>query len=995
MKNPLSKNLFNLKLLSVAVPVLLLGSTEIALAQQSGTVEEVVVTGSFIRRSAGLIAASPITQLSAEDLQAQGTLNMAQIVQNLTFNNGTGVTNSIQGVTSRTASFNLRGLGPRATLPLIDGKRITTDNVQRVLPGIAIERVDIVTDGAAALYGTDAVAGVVNLQTYKSYEGTKFEYFSEGDDRGDVRDTTTSFITGKDLGGGVDLVFAGSHRQLGGLQWGERPKLMRAGLTHNTGANPSAYNVPQRDENGMLTGVSASTPEPSCGTDPNDDVEVQGHSKYGILFGGRCWLSFGDTRDFIESADVSSLYSNLNWEVNDDLSLSTQLLWSRQRVEGRANAANPGARFADLPIVRGELPGNPFRAMASDGRALFAQPLLDSSGNIVTDGHGQPQPRRDSNGAVLLAASQFASMNADAQGGVPFNEDVPMSSAWLPFGKVGGNTLPSILGSDGTNRKQNDERMGRLSFTADFTVPYLDGWEGTSFYTYGINQDVSADTSEFSFSAVEQGLNCDVVNDHTACFNPFAAVDPRFANSQAVADAIYTRNRRDNQDTLQTFDFILNGDISPGGFELPGGTIGAAFGYQRRDEEDQDIPTLTAIIGDDLTGNQIPPQTVSRDSDAWFAELSLPVLSNLEMNYAIRDEQFSSGQGDVVQKFGIIYTPADWITLRATQGEAFIVPTLRQLNRPESCGLSNVDDLFTTFSGFITSCISGNPGLGSESSNSKSVGIDLAPTDDLTLSLTWSETDFSDRIVSTTSQDIVRSDFANFQQATGFVPTVANPLPSLAQLAAWVANPLSDPRIERDPQNIEVTTRILQSDSNASNMLVKAWDLQALYAFEIGNLGNFRASVNATYVDTYEFQLSQLDPVREAAGNQNNSFGAVAAIPEWRANASLAWSRGNHGANATVRYIDEVNFDANEFSFQRFFPGSLWRHTDVIRSWTQLDVFYSYQGLSFLDGNAAVSVGVRNLTDREAQKTGMIAGVAAELQDPRGRVVYARLGYEF
>ncbi|MCH8137154.1 MAG: TonB-dependent receptor, partial [Proteobacteria bacterium] len=410
---------------------------------------------------------------------------------------------------------------------------------------------------------------------------------------------------------------------------------------------------------------------------------------------------------------------------------------------------------------------------------------------------------------------------------------------------------------------------------------------------------------------------------------------------------------------------------------------------------DQDVATISAITGDDLTGNQILPQTVSRDSDSWFAEFSLPALSNLELSYAIRDEQFSTGQGDVVQKFGIIYTPADWITLRATQGEAFIVPTLQQLNRPESCGLSNVDDLFTTFSGFITSCVTGNPALVSESSDSTSIGIDLAPIDGLTLSLTWSETDFSDRIVRTSSQDIVRTDFANFQRATGFVATDANPLPSLAQLSAWIANPLSDPRIQRDPQNIEITTRIQQSDSNASNMLVKAWDLQALYAFEIGDLGNFRASVNATYVDTYKFQLSQLDPVREAAGNLNNSFGAVAAIPEWRANASLAWSRGSHSANATVRYVDDVIFDANEFSFQQFFPGSLWRHTDVVRAWTQLDVFYSYQDIDLLGGNAAISIGVRNLTDREAQKTGMIAGVVAELQDPRGRVVYARVNYEF
>jgi len=995
--NPKSKLKRKALYSSVALSLL---TTPIQLSAQDTAVEEVIVTGSFIRRSEGLTAASPITQLSAEDLVNEGTLNMAQIVQNLTFNNGTGTTNSIQasGASSNSASFNLRGLGDRATLQLIDGKRTTSNNVHSLMPTIAIERLDIVTDGAAALYGTDAVAGVVNLLPYKSYDGLRIEHFNEEDSRGDYRDQTTSFLWGTQLGDGVEFVAAGSFRHNGTLEWADRPKLVRAGLTHNSGANPTNYNVPVRDNNGALTGASVSTPEPICGTDPNNDPTVQGSDKYGTLALGRCWAPFADTRDFAETKEVASFYSNLSWDVNEDLDLGAQVLWSRQTGQGRQNAGNPGARFGELPIVRGELPGNPYRARSGDGRDLFAQPRLDSMGAQVLDGYGRPLPLRDANGVVLLAANQFASLANDTMGGVPFNEDVPMSSSWLPFHK--GNTYPSTVGSDGINRKEADQRHGRLALTADFTVPYIDGWEGTAMYSYAMSNNVGANTQIFSFSAVEKGLNCDVITDVDACFNPFATDDPRFLNTVAVADSINRRERVDNTDILQTFDFILNGDISPGGFELPGGPIGAAFGYQRREETDDDVPTPGNQANDQLIGIQVPAQKVNRQSDSYFAEFSLPVLSNLELSAAVRDEQFSSGQGKVVSKFGIIYTPTDWLTLRATQGEAFIVPTLPQLNRPESCGLSNVDDLFTPFSGFITSCNSGNPNLASETSDSMSFGIDLAPLDGLTLSLTYSETDFSDRIVSTTTQDIVRSDFANFQQATGFSPTTANPYPSVAELEAWVANPLSDKRISRDPQDIQTTTRIQQSDSNASSMLVQAWDLQANYVFTLdslglGNWGDFRANLQATKTDTYEFQLSELDPVREAMGNQNNSFGAVPPIPEWRANLNLGWSLGNHSVNTTVRYIDEVAFDANEFSFQVFFPGNNWSSTDVIRAWTQTDMFYTYRDLSLFDGNAALSLGMRNVFDREAQRTGMIAGAVTSMQSVLGRVYYARINYEF
>ncbi len=986
---------------SIALSLL---TTPFYASAQDATVEEVLVTGSYIRRSEGIIAASPITSLTADDIADQGTLNMAQIVQNMTFNNGSGVTNSIQasGASSNSAAFNLRGLGTRATLQLIDGKRTTNPNVQWLIPAIAIQQLDIVTDGAAALYGTDAVAGVVNVLPYKTYEGLKIEHFNEQDSRGDFRDQTTSFLWGKALGADVDMVVSGSFRHNGTLEWTDRPKLALAGLTDNSGANPANWNVPQRDDNGDLTGSTASTPDPICGTDPVTDPLVQGGNKFGTLALGRCWFPFADTRDFVEQKTQASLYSNISWEVNEDLALSGQVLWGRWQGHGRQNQGNPGTRFADLPTVRGELPGNPFRAMSGDGRDLFAQPLLDMNGMILTDPYGNQQPLRDANGSVVLAGNRFASIATDPNGGVPFNEDVPFSSAWLPFGLA--NTNPAIFGgpgSDQISRKENDERDMRLSFSADFTVPFLEGWEGTSTYMYGIHNVVSAQTQHFS-SAVEQGLNCDQVRDAGACFNPFGAADNSpMRTPQAVADAIYTRDRVDNKDILQTFDLVINGTISPGGFELRGGTIGAAFGYQRRDETDENVPTVHQIRDDRLNSIGAQPTKFSRTSDSYFAEFSFPILDNLELSASVRDEQFSTGQGAVVSKFGITYAPADWVTLRATQGEAFIVPTLNQLNAPDSCALSNVDDLFTTFSGFITSCRTGNPNLFSETSDSLSLGIDLMPIDGLDIHLTYSETDFADRIVDTTTQDIVRADFANFQAATGFMPTDANPFPSIQQLTDWVANPASDKRIQRDPLDIATTTRINRSETNASTMLVKAWDIQGNYNFDLsafgfGSWGDFRASVNATYTDTYTWQESILTPVREAKGHQNNSFGAVPVIPEWRANASLGWSLGNHSVSTTVRYIDEVMFDANEFSFQRFLrPENLWRHTEVIRAWTQTDMYYTYSDLELFGGSATMSLGARNLFDREAQKTGMIAGVVSQIQSPLGRMLYARVNYEF
>ncbi|HLT63558.1 MAG TPA: hypothetical protein VKZ92_03460, partial [Pseudohongiella sp.] len=139
------------------------------------------------------------------------------------------------------------------------------------------------------------------------------------------------------------------------------------------------------------------------------------------------------------------------------------------------------------------------------------------------------------------------------------------------------------------------------------------------------------------------------------------------------------------------------------------------------------------------------------------------------------------------------------------------------------------------------------------------------------------------------------------------------------------------------------------------------------------------------------------DPVREAVGNQNSNFGAVPATPRIRANARLNWSMNDHSAAITVRYISAINFDANQYAFQAGFPYSTFRTVTELRAWTQADMYYTYRGLDVpgLKGDLVLTAGMRNMFDRDAQKTGMIASVVTELQDPLGRVLYGRISYDF
>jgi len=353
---------------------------------------------------------------------------------------------------------------------------------------------------------------------------------------------------------------------------------------------------------------------------------------------------------------------------------------------------------AELPTIRGELPGNPFRAVNSAGQPLFAQ-----------DANGDGIPDRNASGQVILNPN-----------GIPFYEDVTFNS-WRPWGKQG--TLPSQLADDGSLVGETYIRGFRQAFKADFAVPFIDGWRGNATYTYSQQLDKSK-ANNFSLSALQNGLNCDVRNDRANCFNPFVATDPRNLNSQAVADStVYTSNRVNDTDKLQTFDVVLNGELPLGGFELPGGALAAAVGYQRREDRFNNIPSLHSLTGDVFIGTRLFPNSDGRSVDAYFVELSAPLLSNLELQLAARDESYSTGQSSTDPKYGLVYTPFDSLTLRASAGSSFIAPTLNQLNAPQSCGLTNVSDPFTTFAAFTANCSQGNPNLVPESADTLALGF--------------------------------------------------------------------------------------------------------------------------------------------------------------------------------------------------------------------------------------------------------------------------------
>ena len=269
--------------------------------------------------------------------------------------------------------------------------------------------------------------------------------------------------------------------------------------------------------------------------------------------------------------------------------------------------------------------------------------------------------------------------------------------------------------------------------------------------------------------------------------------------------------------------------------------------------------------------------------------------------------------------------------------------------------------------------------------------------DDMRLSVTFSETDFEDRIVGTSSQDILNIDFFNFEQVFG---DQGGATPSLADLTAW-HNSGADPRVIRDPNDLGQIVRVFNGSSNASQMMVKAYDINYNYRFTLpemlggDDIGNFTLNLAATYLDEYSYQLSPLVEEKQAVGNRNWSTGAVPPMPRIKGSLRLGWQMGNHSVSINSRYLHDINYDGYQgFFLSRLHPRVVPKTVTELRKSHVEDISYNYRGYEALGGEFNFTVGARNAFDRTPQRMAELGGTEERLYDAMGRMFYVRFSYE-
>ena len=958
------------------------------LAQEDAEIEEVVVTGSYLKKTTA-DSPSPLSVVTRANIEEIGAVDIKDIVNNLTYQSG-GINNSsgfYGGDSSNgNVSINLRNLGNGSTLVLINGRRNVTTNFDNVgngyvdlsglVPTIAIERVEVVKDGSSALYGSDAVAGVVNFITRENFEGfdMQFEYGVD-DETGEQKDSQMSMIFGVagDRGGAT---VSASYLDRKGLQIGDRFETFgRSGLS--TFGQPGRY---------VALGPVTATPSffnPAGsaafgeGADPDCNLAAADDGPKGVLgnVNGLCIYDFSSFFNLVSPQEQIKMHASANFQLSDNVEIWGEASFSDNEIR-RGNSLFPDVSFAIIPA------NNPGLELDAARRGIAPLPYLALQ--RLLGGHDDTPSSDRPVDTESIFDRQFFRLATGATADLTFND-----RAWTldVSGVFSERNATSVTPSD--------------TITSNTDAAYI-GFGGEN-----CNRDAAG---EFAGSGNEGAGNCFFYNPfatsrydpvtgarwNTADTTPWAA-DPtitvqqaalRYQNSDELLQWIAGEIQSNVESDQVVFDAVLAGDL----WETDNGNIGLAVGAQYRREEirfnnDKNLNdnNYKFVFGAQDWEGQLTTRAV-------FVELFIPLAPWAELTLAGRYEDFDEiGVDTTDPKATLMLRPTDDLTIRASIGTSFRVGSLLQLFGQQTTLLNSTDPFSGTGGlAFRPTLTSGNAELQPEEATAWNIGLSWAPSEGalegLTVDFDFWNYEYDDIITREAHQALINEDNAlrcpngvNFDAMAGPLCGV-QPDGTIISIGAGLPD-----KVVRDPSGNLLRTQA--SYLNAQELEAAGIDLTAGYTWDMENLGNFRTQLNLSWMMDYDLVDPNGNSI-DGIGSRNAGNTVGHPLPEYKANLLLGWSRDRHSVIVNVNYVDEYEDDLPQSALRGAFIG----FAPTIDSMTTVDIQYNFQlpAFSFQSEGSTVTLGMKNALNEEPPLLNNDGAFDPFTHDPRGRIFYAR-----
>ena len=898
---------------SVAVAA---GSPGASLGQESedrAIQDKVTVTGSRIKQ-VDIEGPAPVSIITRDDIDATGDISVAEVLRGSVWNTFGSYKQRSGSSAQSQSTVSLRGLGPERTLVLLDGRRMagsptagagSAQNLN-VIPLAAVERIEVLRDGASAIYGSDAIGGVVNIILRRDYEGMTLSW-------GIGRPTQT--------GGDEDSysVVGGISSNKGNITFGfdvEKKEIIFQGDRSYSAVGLSSFgfpgsyfgylttNDPRNPTGGFLS--AGLFPDPRCPAELGASREFPDS----VFERGFCRYNYSGVAANEADNDNKAFFLNANYDLSETASFFARGNFSFNESFGRY-AASPFVTDLGLPTLSQDNPNNPTNPANStniDGQPFGGQSVTLEDGTVVE-------------GPFDLSL---------------FYRNVP-----------------------GGFRDTNVE---------DVLVDYLAGVQGIIDLWGGMDWELAGQWSQQTSNSASPGLSIEpflqaaIDNGSLDLFAVNGPTDPA-PQAASTFDGIYDAKTR-----IASVDGSLGWDL----LQMPHGPLPVVIGAEYRDEDfeqNYDAQQNANRVAGSAGGTDTSGARVVK---SFFAETRIPILASLDLTLAGRYDDYNDFGTTFTPQAKVAFRPLDSLLLRASWGKGFRAPDMAELYGPQDFGVPQVLDRYrcsmdpadTDGDGFpnvdpdtlpvrspcnfneVPAISGGNPDLDPETSTQWNLGFVWNPLDDLSIALDYYNIELEDESIAPDSQLLFNQEFALRQEgATG--ATVGAVTRDLRTNFVQVA----DQRL--------TTIGARETDG---------LDLEAIYGFSAGGVGDFRAHLLWTHVLEYERDYGDGEGLRGLLGDFD---------PDNRASLSLGWTRGDFSANATVNYMDEADDGIPDDNF-----------VSEVDSFTTVDVSFVYS----TPWAGKITLGARNVFDEDPPTTANLGNpfYTNYLHDVYGRVPYVR-----
>lgn len=827
------------------------GGTGTTIAQEAGTtnLDKIEVTGSRIKR-ADVETSQPVFTMSRQQIESQGLTSIGDVIQNIS-SGGSALNSNVNNGGNGETRVNLRNLGSNRTLVLVNGRRWVGGTGLggavdlNTIPTAAVERIEVLKDGASTIYGSDAISGVVNIILRQNFDGAEANAYFGQYDKGDGSRESYDFTIGSTgdrwhatLGVGYvkeEPVWAGDR---------EISSVPVFGAVAGTG---NSTTIP-----GGRFGIFGPTGTSATGTPTFGATRFNGTPGFSITNNGGTTsrnytaadsYNFAPANYLVTPQERKSVFADAGLSITDNVRFKTTVTY---------NERESSQILAPMPIVLGR------SAPGTNGAdiVISANNIYNNTGRDI----------------------DYIQYRAEETGGRIFTQNVKtfgFSGAFEGDFEVGQRFFSWEAGMFYGKNDQTDRTTGLFNISA------LRNALGPSFVDAG-----GVARCGTAASTIDGCVPMNMLS------GPGSLTPEMLSYAGFNAHDLYGYEQK-------TYFGNIGGEL----FDLQGGAFAFSFGAEHREESGFDDPDALINSGD-TTGNARTATNGGYKLDEAYLELAVPLLADLpgaqllDFSLATRYSDYSNFGDTTNSKFGFRWKPITDLMIRGNWSQGFRAPSINELfqgvsdtfedvrdpcagsfsdgsvngTRPGSCGAVPA---YAQANPQVRTATGGNPNLQPETSTSKTLGFVFSPSwvTGLDISLDWWNIKIEDAIDTQTVQETLDSCYL-----------------------AGIANACS--LIQREPTG-EVSN-LLAVPNNIARIEAEGYDLTVGYRLPDTAWGSFSLVWDSTYMSKFVVEKPLQDPETRVGLYRGGS----ARDNNWRirSNLMLNWELGDVGGSASMRY---------------------------------------------------------------------------------------------